>query len=112
MDFGPPRRKIWFDYRFITTAEKMESLADFYGSEDFMQIFCVFSVMLHTSIGRAKFDDEGVTHSYGIGGRSHQASMVFEDEEGDTTGDGEADAVVYFHKHETFQDFPRGFRCP
>ena len=43
--FGGPVDNI-FDHRFTTTKD-CDSLADFYGSEDFMEIFCVFPVSVH-----------------------------------------------------------------
>lgn len=86
----------FFDYRFLTKADP-DALADFYGTEDFMQMYCVFPFMEQLMMRGSHFDDDGVVHTYGISGNMLVA-MEFaddEDEDGNTT---------FFNKRERFTD--------
>ena len=55
MAFGS--QEDFFDYRFITNKDP-DALADFYGTEDFMQMYCVFPFMEEMMMRGSHFDDE------------------------------------------------------
>jgi len=92
----------YYDFRFITHKNPAD-LQEFYGTEEFMEIFCVLPFMVTMMMRFGEFDDEGTVHSYGFPGKM-EVSMVFDEEEVDTTGDGEPDTVAYFNKRERFLD--------
>jgi len=86
----------FFDYRFVTK-KSPDALADFYGTEDFMQMYCVFPFVEELMMRGSHFDDDGVVHTYGLSGNMLVA-MEFaddEDENGNTT---------FFNKRERFTD--------
>jgi len=94
----------FFEHKFRTT-KNAEDLADLYGTEDFMEIFCVFPFMVSLMMRQAHFDDEGNIHAWGISGPGQlKVTIEFDEEETDTTGDGEPDTITYFNKRETFKD--------
>lgn len=92
----------YYDFRFMTKKDPAD-LMEFYGTEEFMEIFCVLPFMVTMMMRFGEFDDEGTVHSYGFPGKM-EVSMVFDEEEVDTTGDGEPDTVAYFNKRERFFD--------
>merc|ERR1712032_1236497 len=57
MFFGA-KEEHWYDYRFITDKDPAD-LADFYGSEAFMDLFCVVPLMGQLMMRGGTFDDEG-----------------------------------------------------
>ena len=94
----------FFDYRF-TTDKKPEDLADFYGTEAFMDIFCVFPFMATFMMRSGEFDELGHVHTFGISGPGNlEVSIDFDEVEEDTSGDGELDTIAWFNKRETFED--------
>jgi len=94
----------FFDYRF-TTNKKPEDLADFYGTEAFMDIFCVFPFMASFMMRSGTFDEDGHVHTYGLAGpQALEVSIDFEEVEEDTCGDGVPDTIAWFNKRETFED--------
>jgi hypothetical protein len=95
----------FFDEKFVVQDKSSEDLADFYGTEDFMDIFCVFPFMVDFMMRGAEFDDDGTIHAWGLLGPGElQVSILFEEREVDTNGDGEPDTLVWFNKKETFSD--------
>ena len=94
----------FFDYRF-TTNKKPEDLADFYGTEAFMDIFCVFPFMATFMMRSGEFDELGHVHTFGMCGPGNlEVSIDFDEVEEDTCGDGELDTIAWFNKRETFED--------
>ncbi|GKZ00725.1 hypothetical protein MPSEU_001024400 [Mayamaea pseudoterrestris] len=94
----------FFDHRFVTM-KKSEDLADFYGSEDFMEIFCIFPFMVNFMMRGSTFDDDGVIHAWGLTGPGHlEVSIEFQEREEDTDGDGEPDTIAWFNKREQFKE--------
>ena len=94
----------FFDEKFVTY-KKSEDLADFYGTEDFMEVFCVFPFMADFMMRGAEFDEEGTIHAWGLLGPGElEISIDFEEKEIDTNGDGEPDTLVWFNKKEHFHD--------
>ena len=57
----------FYDYRFITDKDP-DDLAGFYGSEAFMDIFCVVPFMGTLMMRGGTFDDEGTVHTTGFPG--------------------------------------------
>ncbi|CAJ1956773.1 unnamed protein product [Cylindrotheca closterium] len=99
----------FFEHKFVTR-KKPEDLADFYGTEDFMELFCVFPFMVHFMMRNAEFGDDGTIHSFGLmGPGGMEISIEFDEAEIDTTGDGETDTMSWFNKRESFQDFAPSF---
>lgn len=99
----------FFEHKFVTR-KKPEDLADFYGSEDFMEIFSIFPFMVHLMMRNAEFDDDGTIHAWGLMGPGEmEVSIDFDETEIDTTGDGEPDTLSWFNKKEHFQDFAPAF---
>lgn len=94
----------FFDESFVTR-KKSEDLADFYGTEDFMEVFCVFPFMVNFMMRGAQFDDEGNIHAWGLLGPGElEITINFDEKEVDTNGDGEPDTLVWFNKKEHFHD--------
>lgn len=93
-----------FDEKFVTY-KKSEDLADFYGTEDFMEIFCVFPFMVNFMMRGAEFDDDGTIHAWGLLGPGElEVTINFDEKEVDTDGDGEPDTLAWFNKKEHFHD--------
>lgn len=98
-----------FDEKFITY-KKPEDLADFYGAEDFMEVFCVFPFMVDFMMRGAEFDDDGTIHAWGLLGPGElEVSIDFDEKEIDTNGDGEPDTLAWFNKREHFHDVAPSF---
>jgi hypothetical protein len=94
----------FFDHRFTTTKQP-EDLVEFFGAEDFMEIFCVFPFVVSFMMRRSTFDDDGVCHAWGITGPgSLEVSIEFQEREEDTDGDGELDTIAWFNKRENFKE--------
>eukprot|EP00618_Florenciella_parvula_P001791 CAMPEP_0119498250 /NCGR_PEP_ID=MMETSP1344-20130328/21044_1 /TAXON_ID=236787 /ORGANISM="Florenciella parvula, Strain CCMP2471" /LENGTH=301 /DNA_ID=CAMNT_0007534111 /DNA_START=417 /DNA_END=1319 /DNA_ORIENTATION=- len=86
----------FYDYRFITTKDP-DDIAGFYGSEDFMELFCVVPFMGTLMMRGGVFDDEGTVHTAGLPGEM-LVSMEFSDE------DNEDGSTLWFNKRENFKD--------
>lgn len=86
----------FYDYRF-TTCKDPDDLAGFYGSEAFMDIFCVLPFMGTLMMRGGEFDEEGAVHTTGFPG-TMVVSMVFSDD------DDEEGRTVWFNKRERFKD--------
>merc|ERR1719181_2264991 len=89
-------KKDFYDYRFITEKDP-DDLAGFYGSEDFMELFCVLPFMGTLMMRGGTFDDEGTVHTAGLPGEM-LVSMEFSDEE------DEEGVTSWFNKRENFKD--------
>lgn len=99
----------FFDEKFVTY-KKSEDLADFYGTEDFMEIFCVFPFMVDFMMRGAEFDEDGTIHAWGLLGPGElEVTINFEEREVDTDGDGEPDTLAWFNKKEHFRDVAPSF---
>jgi hypothetical protein len=108
----------FYDYRFVTDADPAD-LQDFYGSENFMDIYCVMPFMGTLMMRGGTFDDEGVVHTTGFPGEM-QVSMVFSDSEEEVDDDDDGSSVSggpplaiatdashdgqWFNKRERFKD--------
>jgi hypothetical protein len=92
----------FFEHKFITNKKPMD-LADFYGTEDFMELFCVFPFMVSFMIRNAAFDDDGTIHAFGLLGPGElEIHIDFSEEE----KDGE---LSWFNKKESFRDHAPAF---
>ena len=106
----------FFEHKF-TTNKNPDDLADFYGTEDFMEIFCVLPFMIQLMMRNAEFDDEGTIHAWGLLGPGElEVSVVFTDDGDDDEeidqGDGETSkkkSLPWFNKRETFKDVAPDF---
>jgi hypothetical protein len=99
----------FFEHKFVTS-KKPEDLADFYGTEDFMEVFCVLPFMVEFMLRGAEFDDNGTIHAWGLLGPGElEVSIDFDEREIDTTGDGEPDTLACFNKKEHFRDIAPSF---
>ncbi|KAG7349261.1 hypothetical protein IV203_011858 [Nitzschia inconspicua] len=111
----------FFDYRFIVDADP-DDLADFYGSENFMDIYCVMPFMGTLMMRGGYFDEDGTVHTTGLPGEM-LVSMVFSDSESSALNDDDDDdddennvtkktdgpadltrAGQWFNKRERFKD--------
>ena len=93
-----------FEHKFITS-KNPEDLADFYGTEDFMEVFCVLPFMVHFMMRGAEFDDNGTIHAWGLLGPGElEVSVDFDEKKIDLNGDGEPDTIAWFNKKEHFHD--------
>lgn len=99
-------KKNFFDYRFITKRSG-DDLHDFYGAEDFMQIFCCIPLVEHIMMRGSSFDDQGVCHTWGLAGKM-LVSIDFEEGECEadeqSKKDGKPYNVSFFNKAERFHD--------
>jgi len=93
----------FYEYHFITSKDP-DDLIGFYGSEDFMEIFCVMPFVGSVMMRGGTFDDEGNVHSVGFPGNL-EVSMVFSDDSEDGEG-----ALRWFNKRERFKDTLFGFK--
>ena len=86
----------------MTTADPND-LAEFYGNEDFMEIFCVFPFMVDFMMRSGHFDDNGHVHTFGLPPvvSNMVVSMQFDERE-EEDGDGETNTVC-FNKKERFK---------
>lgn len=87
----------YYEYRF-TTDKHPDDLAGFYGSEEFMDLFCVVPFVGTVMMRGGEFDDEGGFHTTGMPG-TLKVNMVFSDELDPATGE-----TVWFNKRERFKD--------
>jgi hypothetical protein len=118
----------FYDYRFVTDADPAD-LQDFYGSENFMDIYCVMPFMGTLMMRGGYFDDDGVVHTTGLPGEM-QVSMVFSDSEDEMDDDQDDGATTvleapngpplainadgagqWFNKRERFKDVWLGMTC-
>lgn len=98
-----------FEHKFKTRADPTD-LADFYGTEEFMEVFCIFPFVVQLMMRGAEFDDEGNIHAFGLSGRGGlHISVDFDEKEVDTTGDGEPDTLAWFNKREHFYEAAPSF---
>jgi len=90
----------FYDKRFILECDP-DDLADFYGSENFMDLYCILPFMGTLMMRGSYFDDEGTVHSQGLPFGELLVSMVFSDsdEDGDGTEPGK-----WFNKRERFKN--------
>jgi hypothetical protein len=94
----------FFDHKFVTTKNPTD-LADFYGTEDFMEVFCVFPFMVKFMMRGAEFDENGTIHAWGLFGPGElEVSIDFDEREEDIDGDGVPDTIAWFNKREHFRD--------
>ena len=89
--FGSKRD--FYYHTFVTDADP-EDLVGFYGAESFMDIYSIFPFVGEFIMRGGEFDDDGTFVTYGLPGRLI-IDMEFEDEEIDTTGDGEEDTTSW-----------------
>jgi hypothetical protein len=90
----------FYDTRFILDCDP-DDLADFYGSENFMDLYCILPFMGTLMMRGSYFDDEGTVHSQGLPFGELLVSMVFSDSEED--GDG-TEYGKWFNKRERFKN--------
>ncbi len=92
----------FYDHRFVTEADP-NALAEFYGNEDFMEIFCVFPFMVDFMMRSGYFDDNGHVHTFGLPPiiSNMVVSMQFDEREQEDES-GEANTVC-FNKKERFK---------
>ena len=80
-------------HSFVTDADP-EDLVGLYGAEGFMDIFSIFPFVGTFLMRGGEFDDDGRFITYGLPGQLI-IDMEFEDQEDDTTGDGEEDTTSW-----------------
>lgn len=89
----------FYEYRFVVKEDvDPDDLASFYGSESFMDIFCMFPLVGQFMMRGGTFDDNGVVHTFGFPGEL-LVSMAFTDETNEET-----DQVDWFNKRERFKN--------
>merc|ERR1712071_635373 len=81
-----------------------DDLASFYGSEEFMEIFCMVPIVGAIMMRGGYFDDDGVVHTYGFPGEL-LVSMAFTDET-----NSETEQVDWFNKRERFKNVFLGYK--
>merc|ERR1712241_1563470 len=88
----------FYEYRFILKRDiDPDDLASFYGSEEFMEIFCILPIVGQIMMRGGYFDDDGVVHTMGVPGEL-LVSMAFTDEMNDEG------RTAWFNKRERFKD--------
>ena len=97
----------FYERKFIADLDTQDadircSLTEFFGGEGLMDIFCVFAFMKKMLMSTGFWDDDGAYH-VSVLGQHLTASMEFEEEGADLTGDGELEATS-FTKKERFHD--------
>eukprot|EP00536_Pseudo-nitzschia_multiseries_P002453 jgi/Psemu1/322546/estExt_fgenesh1_pg.C_330011 len=90
----------FYDHRFIAEVDP-DDLADFYGSENFMDLYCILPFMGALMMRGSYFDDEGTVHSQGLPFGELLINMVFSDSDED--GDG-TEYGKWFNKRERFKN--------
>jgi len=90
----------FYDRRIIVECDP-DDLADFYGTENFMDLYCIFPIMGTLLMRGSYFDDEGTVHTQGIPFGELLVSMVFSDSDED--GDG-SEYGKWFNKRERFKN--------
>ena len=99
-----------FYERSFVTDRRPEDLAEFYGGERLMEVFCLESKALVDFLMRSGYwDDDGVYHTYGLPFGRMTAAIEFSEKEQDTRGDGKNDAVLGYNKRERFHDTIFGY---
>jgi hypothetical protein len=101
----------WFSHEFKVKASAAD-LSDFYGSEDFMQIFCLFKFVEHYMMRNSTFDEEGKVHNPMVGVPGEMlVTMRFRGrvENVDTMDDEDDEEISYFEKKEHFMHYIRMF---
>lgn len=89
----------FYEYRFIAKEGiDPDDLASFYGSEQFMDIFCMVPIVGQIMMRGGYFDDDGVVHTFGFPGEL-LVSMAFTDEMNEKT-----DTTDWFNKRERFKN--------
>merc|ERR1712241_378885 len=95
----------FYEYRFILKRNiDPDDLASFYGSEEFMEIFCILPIVGQIMMRGGYFDDDGVVHTMGVPGEL-LVSMAFTDEMNDEG------RTSWFNKRERFKDVFWVLRC-
>lgn len=92
----------FYDRRFVLDCDP-DLLADFYGSENFMDLYSVLPIMGALMMRGGYFDDEGTVHTQGLPFGEMLVSMVFSDSDDDENGSGDDDAK-WFNKRERFKN--------
>jgi len=92
----------FYDYRYICVKDP-DDLASFYGGEELMELFCIFSFMGKIMLRGAEFDDEGNVTAQGMPG-TLRIKMVFSDGVNEETGQTD-----WFNKRERFKNTLFGF---
>lgn len=95
----------FYDKRWILECDP-DDLADFYGSENFMDLYCIFPFMITLMMRMSVFDDEGTVHTQGIPFGEMLVSMVFSDSD----DDGDGGDSKWFNKRERFKNEAFGNR--
>jgi hypothetical protein len=90
---------------FVTTKDP-DALAEFYGGEGLMDVFCVFPFIHKFLMTTGWWDDNGGYHTYGLPFGSLVASMDFREK----IGEGNTDKSTAFNKKEVFRDTIFGFQ--
>jgi hypothetical protein len=105
----PNPTKDFYERSFVTD-RRPEDLADFYGGERLMEVFCLESKLLVDFLMRSGYwDDDGVYHTYGLPFGRMAAHIQFSENEQDTRGDGQADCYLGYNKRERFHDTIFGY---
>merc|ERR1712194_286845 len=78
-----------------------DNVADFYGSENFMDLYCILPFMGSLMMRGSYFDDEGTVHSQGLPFGELLVSMVFSDSSDDEDGNENGQ---WFNKRERFKN--------
>lgn len=86
-----------YEHRFVTDIPNAEDLAEFYGAEDFMEVFGVIPSAALFFLRRAEFDEEGIAHTYGLPVGTLDIELKFTQEEQEDE-DGEDENIVAFNK--------------
>lgn len=89
-----------WDYRFSSIKEA-DDLATFYGSEDFMELFCIFPFVGQIMMRNGEFDEKGDVLTTGVPG-TMKVSMVFSEE-------SNGNQIEWFNKRERFQNTLFGY---
>jgi len=90
----------FYDKRFILEVDP-DNVADFYGSENFMDLYCILPFMGSLMMRGSYFDDEGTVHSQGLPFGELLVSMVFSDSSDDEDGNENGQ---WFNKRERFKN--------
>lgn len=98
-----------FYRRSFVTNKSADDLAEFYGSDEMMHIFCVFPFVVSLLMESGYWDDDGTYHTFGLPLGKMHVGIVFEEEERDSTGDGAKDDFSGYVKKERFHDTLFGF---
>jgi len=91
----------FYDYRFRTN-KTCDDVAEFYGAEDFMELYSVLPLMQELMMRGGEFNEEGDVITAGLPFGTMKVSMVFSEEE----KDGE---MEWFNKRERFKNTLFGY---